>query len=207
MGVWEAISRQLSDPSGVGGKIVARGMNRGNAEMNARAIEHLAVASGSRVLDVGFGGGGSLPSLLQAAGHVTGIDRAEDMVAAASRRHAKEISAGRLRLDAGDVYDLPYAEGEFDRVLTVNTVYFWLELDRALRELRRVLAPDGGLVVGIRDPSVMKRVDRAIFAVREPADVRSAVESASFTDVELISPPPARYHLIEATNPGEPGAE
>ncbi len=196
MGFWNSLSRQLSEPSGLGGKLVARGMNRGNAAMNADALDNLALVADSRVLEIGFGGGATLPKLLAVAAHVTGIDRAEDMVEAASRRHDDEISAGRLRLDAGDISSLPYEDGSFDRVLTVNTVYFWPDLHDALEEVRRVTAPGGEIVIGIRDPSVMQKVDRSIFTVREPEEVRDAVESAGFAGVTLHSPPDTRYHLI-----------
>ena len=196
MGFWNSLSRQLSDPSGFGGKLVARGMNRGNADINARALEHLALVDDSRVLEVGFGGGATLPKLLAVAAHVTGFDRADDMVAAAKRRHADEIAAGRLRLDAGDIYELPYDDEAFDRVLTVNTVYFWPDLHGALEEIRRVMAPDSELVIGIRDPSVMQKVDRSIFTVREPVEVQAAAEAAGFSGVKLYSPPGTRYHLI-----------
>ncbi len=199
MGIWHSISRQLSEPSGLWGKVVARGMNRGNAEMNARALEHLLPLGDSSVLELGFGGGATLPKLLEVAGHVTGLDRADDMVAAAKRRHSGEISAGRLRLDAGDIYDLPYDDGSFDRVLTVNTIYFWPDLHAALQEVHRVMARDGALVIGIRDPSVMEKVDRTIFTVREPVEVKAAVEAAGFTEVELSSPSGTRYHLITAS--------
>ena len=174
-------------------------MNRGNAAMNQNALDHLALVPDARVLEVGFGGGATLPKLLAAASHVTGFDRAEDMVEAAKRRHENEIAAGRLRLDAGDILSLPYDDGAFDRILTVNTVYFWPDLHGALEELRRVMASQGELVIGIRDPSVMQKVDRAIFTVREPEEVRDAVEAAGFTDTGVFSPPGTRYHLITAS--------
>ena len=174
-------------------------MNRGNAAMNANALDNLVLVPDVRVLEVGFGGGATLPKLMAAAGHVTGFDRAEDMVEAAKSRYQGEIAAGKLRLDAGDIMSLPYEDGEFDRVLTVNTVYFWPDLYGALRELHRVLASEGAIVIGIRDPSVMRKVDRSIFTVREPQEVTTAVEDAGFAEVDLHSPPGAKYHLITAS--------
>jgi len=131
MGLMQTISRQLSEPSGLGGRIIARLMNRGNASLNARAIEHLSLTPEASVLEIGFGGGATLPLLLGQADRVAGCDRASDMVAAATSRHPEDIASGRLRVDAGDVHALPYADGEFDRILTVNTVYFWPDLHGA----------------------------------------------------------------------------
>ena len=72
-----AISRQLSDPSGYGGRLVAVLMNRGNRDLNARAIDLLDVRSGTHVLDLGFGGGLTFPMLLGRGPTVTGVDRSQ----------------------------------------------------------------------------------------------------------------------------------
>lgn len=83
--VGAALSRQLSHPTGAGGKVVARLMNRGNRNLNDQAIARLDVQRGSRVLDLGFGGGLTFAPLWERGATVVAIDRAEDMVAAARR--------------------------------------------------------------------------------------------------------------------------
>ena len=166
--------------------------------MNDRAIDLLDVQASSRVLDLGFGGGLALPSLLSRASTVTGVDRAEDMVQAAKKRHASAVAAGRLTLVAGDVGRLPLADGAVDRVLTVNTVYFWPELAPSLREIRRVLTPGGRVVIGIRDGSVMERVSPDIFTIRPPTELADALTDAGFGAVEVVSAPDGKSHLIAA---------
>lgn len=196
MALWQRISRQLSHPTGLGGRLVARLMNRGNQRMNLRAIELLDLAPGMRVLDLGFGGGLALGALLGREAQVTGIDRAADMVTAARRKHRDALAAGRLQLAEGDVHALPFPDASFERVLTVNTVYFWPDLPAALTEIRRVLAPDGRLVIGIRDPLSMRKVSRDIFTVRPAQDVSAAAEHAGFSDVRLDSPTGEKVHFI-----------
>ena len=194
-----AISRQLSRPSGAGGRLIASLMNRGNRGLNDRAIDLLDVQSSSRVLDLGFGGGLALPSLLARAATVTGVDRAHDMVQAARKRHASAVAAERLTLVAGDVTQLPLADDAVDRVLTVNTVYFWPELAPAFREIRRVLTPGGRVVIGIRDGAVMERVSREIFTIRSPTELATALTDAGFGGAEVVSAPDGKTHLITAT--------
>jgi SAM-dependent methyltransferase len=195
-----AVSRQLSHPSGAGGRLIAALMNRGNRDLNRRAIELLDIQPSSRVLDLGFGGGVTLPLLLERAAEVTGIDRAQDMVEAATARHQSEVADGRLRLLAGDVARLPVTDDAVDRVLTVNTVYFWRELAPALGEIRRVLAPGGRLVIGIRDGAVMQQVNREIFTIRTPAEIATALTDVGFTRVEVASAPDQKTHLIAASS-------
>ena len=195
-----AISRQLSQPSGAGGRVIAAVMNRGNRGLNERAINLLDVRPSSRALDLGFGGGLALALLLERAAHVTAIDRAQDMVAAAEARHADDIAAGRLTVKVGDVGALPLADGSVDRILTVNTVYFWPDLVSAFSELQRVMAPGARVVIGIRDGSVMERVDRAIFTIRTPDELTMALREAGFQNVDIVSADDRKTHLLAATD-------
>jgi arsenite methyltransferase len=194
-----ALSRQLSHPSGPGGKVVARLMNRGNRTLNDRVIARLDVKWGDRVLDLGFGGGLTFAPLWERGATVVAIDRAEDMVAAARARFADAVASGRLELHAGDVARLPLADGAVDRVLTVNTVYFWSDLAAAFREVRRVLAPGGRLVVAIRDRAVMRRLDPTVFTLRSPDDLAAALRDAGFAEADVETPPDRKTHLIVAT--------
>jgi SAM-dependent methyltransferase len=193
-----AISRQLSLPSGRAGRVVAALMNRGNRGLNDRAIALLDVRPGHRVLDLGFGGGLTFAPLLAAGATVVGVDRAADMVRAARGRHEDDVAAGRLALHAGDVLALPLEDASVDRVITVNTVYFWPDLPAALAEIRRVLAPSGRLVIGVRDGSVMRQVNLEVFTLRTPAELATALEDAGLAGVSVHSAPDGATHLIAA---------
>jgi arsenite methyltransferase len=193
------LSDQLSRPSGLAGRVVAAGMNRGNRAFNEHAIERLEVHAGTRVLDLGFGGGLTFGPLLERGASVVGVDRAQDMVAAAVARHRAEVDAGRLSVHAGEVQALPLEDASVDRVLTVNTVYFWPDLEPGLREIHRVLAPGGRVVIGIRDGSVMERVDRAVFTLRPPDEIAAALETAGFAAAEVDTAADGATHLITAT--------
>lgn len=193
MGFWSRLSDQLSRPSGRLGRVVAAGMNRGNREMNAAAIERLGIRAGDRVLDLGFGGGLALKPLADAGARVTGCDRAPDMVEAARRAHPQATVV------AGDVAALPFPDDAFDAVLSVNTVYFWPDLPAALAEIRRVMAPGGRLVLGVRDPSSMQRVSRAVFTIRPPAQITDAVGAAGFTGAHAEPAAGGKLHFVTGT--------
>lgn len=198
-GVGAAVSRQLSHPSGRGGKVVSWLMNRGNRNLNDQAIARLDVQRGNRVLDLGFGGGLTFEPLWECGATVVAIDRAGDMVAAAQARFADAVAAGRLELHRADVGRLPLVASAVDRVLAVNTVYFWSDLGAGFGEVRRVLAPGGRLVVAIRDMKVMQRLDPTVFSLRTPEELATALRDAGFAEAQVETPPGGRTHLIVAS--------
>ena len=170
------LSKQLSNPSGGFGRIVAAGMNRGNRKMNEHAIDLLGVEAGD---------------------HVAGGIDAGDMVAALAERYDGDPAADRLTVREGGVESLPLGDGEADAALTVNTVYFWSELLGPLTEVKRVLSPTGTLVIAIRDGAVMANVDRDIFTIRSPETIAAAAESVGFT-ATVESPSDGKTHFIVA---------
>lgn len=191
-----ALSRQLSNPTGRAGRLVAAAMNRGNRDFNTRAIAALDVRDGARVLDLGFGGGLTFPLLLERGATVVGVDRAEDMVAAARERYAGDA---RVAVHTGAVEQLPLEDASVDRVLTVNTVYFWPDLAAAFGELRRVLAPGGRIVVGIRDFAAMQNLDPDVFTLRPPEEVAAALTAAGFAGAAVDTAADGKTHLVTAT--------
>jgi hypothetical protein len=56
------ICRQLSSPTGLLGRFVRRMMNWHNAKMNRFAVEQLELQPADHVLEIGFGGGITLPA-------------------------------------------------------------------------------------------------------------------------------------------------
>lgn len=69
------------------------------------------------------------------------------MVHAASRRNHATIKAGRVNVRQGNAADLPFAELAFDKVFSINCLYFWTEPLTALQGIYRVLKPGGMLVI------------------------------------------------------------
>lgn len=112
-------------------------------------IQVLRLRKGSRGLDAGCGIG--LPTLLLAeaigpTGHVTGLD-----LSAAFLRYAEDLVkesgfSGRISFQEGDVGNLPFDNGAFDWVWSVDCVGYPVgDLLPLLRELARVVNP-GGIV-------------------------------------------------------------
>jgi ubiquinone/menaquinone biosynthesis C-methylase UbiE len=108
---------------------------------------------GMHVLDCGCGSGGITLGLAQAArpGQVIGIDVAEVEIERAWRR-AEEQTVDNVRFEVGNVYELGFADRSFDVAFAHNVLEHVAQPDQALREMHRVLKPDG--IVGIRDVDI-----------------------------------------------------
>jgi SAM-dependent methyltransferase len=160
------LAAQLGKPTGVRGRLVGIMLNRSNRGTIAGAIDALELQPGAAAADLGFGGGVGLSLLLQRVGpqgKVFGVDYSSTMVNRASRQFKSDIASGRLHLHTGSITQLPLDDGSLQGAITINTIYFISELDRAFSELARVISPRGRVVVGIGDPGMMRRIPTTPF--------------------------------------------
>ncbi len=197
------MARQLGRPSGLFGRyVMGRFLNRTTADHNDLVRQELAVVPGDRALEVGFGGGALLERLCgeASAGLVTGVELSDEMLALARKRLSGEIAAGRLVLERGSVEALPFGDAQFDKACSVNTVYFWPDLAAGLAELRRVLRPNGRLVLGYVSAADIARVglDRHGFALHSTEALTAAFAAASFEVRSLRSGADSRgaFHVL-----------
>ncbi|HET9228002.1 MAG TPA: methyltransferase domain-containing protein [Thermoanaerobaculia bacterium] len=107
-------------------------------------LARLALRSGERLLDVGCGTGALLQALSQRhpGARLTGVDPVPEMLAVARSRLPPDID-----LRAGWAERLPFADGQFDVTVSCNAFHYFLEPAAALREMKRILAPGGRLVI------------------------------------------------------------
>jgi ArsR family transcriptional regulator len=99
-----------------------------------------------RVLDIGTGTGYMLPFLARHFRQVVAIDPSSAMLGLA-RQRAKRESLEHVRFEAGRLEDLPLDDGVIDCALAVLVMRHTSDLSKSSRELARVLAPGGRLLV------------------------------------------------------------
>jgi len=97
---------------------------------------------GATVLDAGCGVGAGTSLLADRAARAIGVDISAPAVAEAKQRHG-----GRADFLEGDLRSLPFEEQSFDVVVCFETIERLQEVDRGLDELRRVLRPEGLLLI------------------------------------------------------------
>lgn len=107
-----------------------------------KMLEAAGVGESTNLLDVACGGGNLAELARRRGATVTGIDASQALV---------ELAATRVEgtFLAGDMEELPFADGIFDVVLIANGLQYAADRDRAARELKRVVRRGGTTVVGM----------------------------------------------------------
>jgi SAM-dependent methyltransferase len=114
---------------------------RGRRTVIDRVLDGLGLPAPARILDAGCGSGRNMVELSR-RGAVTGVELSDTSIALARERGCGEVVQG-------SVLEMPFADGSFDLAVCLDVVEHLADDIGALRELRRVVAPDGALMVTV----------------------------------------------------------
>ena len=109
------------------------------AQRADRLLAFLALEPGHSLLDVGGGTGQIAEQMAGFVGRACVLEPSSGMLAQGLRK--------RLCLVQGVAERLPFPSASIDRILMVDAFHHLLDQGRAVRELTRVLAPGGRLVI------------------------------------------------------------
>ena len=126
-------------------------MERHHLDITEKTIRHMELRPGERVLDLGCGSGWATRLLARLVsdgpegfGQVVGLDVSDEMVRQA-RGASKDFD--NILYVWGSAEKIPWEENFFDKVLSVESFYYYPDQDRALMELFRVMAPRGRMFI------------------------------------------------------------
>lgn len=155
------------------------------------AIDLAGLRSGDRLVDVGCGPGIAARRARQIGAEVIGVDPALIMLRVA---RARWRSDDEVTWASGTAESLPVDDGSATVVWSLSTVHHWADVGAGLEEARRVLAPDGRLVVlehRIRDHLATGHAGHGW--TPEQADAFAAqCQEYGFTDVAVDEHPSRR---------------
>lgn len=145
-----------------------------------KTIRLMDLRPGERVLDLGCGSGWATRLLARIVGEgpegfgqVVGLDISDEMVRRA-RAASKEFD--NVMFICGSAQQIPWEENFFDKMLSVESFYYYPDQERVLGELFRVMAPQGRIFILINlykdNPYSLQWVDK----LNVPVHVRSAQE-------------------------------
>jgi len=124
-------------------------MERGHRPVGEQAIARMNVPKDARVLDIGCGSGWATRLLAgyAAEGRVTGIDISDEMIQLA-REQSKSFP--NVDYEVASAESLPFADDEFTHAFSMESLYYYRDLPRALSEIHRVMKV-GGLFCAVVD--------------------------------------------------------
>jgi ubiquinone/menaquinone biosynthesis C-methylase UbiE len=138
------IANQLRHPTGIGGKLVFSVMNRQIRPLYEDVVQLLPLSDSDNVLDIGCGNGNVLNMLAgRSGGNFTGIDISPSAIKSALKHNRRYVKSRRMKFLCQDMNKMPFGDCSFNQIYTINTVYFWDNLDVTMSEIRRILKPEG----------------------------------------------------------------
>lgn len=174
-------------------------MENHHLDITEKTLRRMDLRAGERVLDLGCGSGWATRLLARlvgegphGAGQVVGLDISDEMV-----RHARAASRDfdNVMFVQGSAAQIPWEENFFDKVLSVESFYYYPDQERALAELFRVMAPRGRLFILINLYKDNQYSLQWVPKLKVPVQVRSAAEYVellkrhAFEDVEFAQVP------------------
>ena len=178
-GGWRA---QFAHPCGRLGWFVGQLMAFKNRERSEWVLSRLNLDEEDRVLEIGFGPGVDIKRAAERAGYVTGIDPSDVMLRLARRRNASAVAAGRVTVHAGGMPSLPFGDATFDKAFSINSYQFWPDKLESLRELKRVMKPDGRVAMAVQP----RGAEATESTVRDDGrNMAATLEAAGFSDVQV----------------------
>ena len=127
------ISLQARKPTGLFGKYVMTSIfNSVNADLNSLVKEILNPKINDKILEIRFGSGKLIHEMagIITEGIIEGIDFSDTMLNQASNVNRQYTSTGTVKLQKGECSNLPYDNESFDKLCSVNTLYFLNEPDK-----------------------------------------------------------------------------
>ena len=183
-------------------------MERHHLDITEKTIRLMELHPGERVLDLGCGAGWATRILARLVaegpegfGQVIGLDISDEMIRRA-RAASKEFD--NVMFVWGSAEQVPWEENFFDKILSVESFYYYANQGRALGELFRVLAPKGQLFILINLYKDNHYTLRWVDELKVPVQVRSEQEYVellkkhAFEDVRAVripddTPTPENY--------------
>ena len=181
---------QPAKPAGFFGRLLARVMAWGHKDFYKNTAMVLNLKDDDKYLEIGFGSGLFIRKYASHVTKIAGLDYSLDMVNLASSINEDLIKSGKAEFKQGHASSLPWDDNEFSVVVAIETFFFWPEPVIALKEIFRVLAPGGRLVIemsynkddGLDHKKHIKRYNLGLYSAEEMTEL---LKESGFNDIVI----------------------
>ncbi|MBF4506746.1 class I SAM-dependent methyltransferase [Flavobacterium sp. JLP] len=187
----QAIASQLKHPTGEKGIEMANMMHETNINMTRNSIQNLNIKEGDSILELGHGNAGHLEFLFEQAQKLKyyGLEMSELMFHEARQINRNFVSQKQAFFSLYDGNIIPFEEAFFNKIFTVNTIYFWQEPEKLLLEMYSVLKPSGIFCITFAEESFMKQLPftKFEFELYSTEKVEKLVQKTPFKIIKIAT--------------------
>jgi ubiquinone/menaquinone biosynthesis C-methylase UbiE len=146
-------------------------MEHHHLDITKKTMALMDLRSVDRVLDLGCGSGWATRLLAPKCKEVVGVDVSGEMV-----RQAQEASSNfaNVKFLQGSAQKIPCPDNSFDKMLSVESFYYYAVQEVALDEIFRVMAPNGRIFILINLYKDNEYSLQWVHLLKVPVHVRSA---------------------------------
>ncbi len=154
------VGKQLKNPNGLFARKVAKSMNLSNKSLYDLIFKNLQLSDQENILEIGFGNGYFFEQLSQKNqnAQLFGVEISKEMIKQCAKLNKKIIADKKLEIKHFDGLVFPYGDEMFDKAIAINLIYFWENPIEHIKELNRILKPDGVLYIGVRPFDVLSHL-------------------------------------------------
>lgn len=195
-------------PQGEAGRIMLSQMNESHYDVTGWALQLWSISPDDKILDIGCGGGMTLKRMSSdiVNGHLTGLDYSKISVEESTRLNAKDVTSGKMDIIEASVEKMPFSDNYFDKIITVESFYFWPNPSENLKEVLRVIKPGGcfHIVADIYgkeglDTKDVENIARYELFNPTPEEFTALLKAAGFSQIVIFTEDNTSWICVQGT--------
>ncbi|MEK5334858.1 class I SAM-dependent methyltransferase [Bacillus sp. FSL M8-0166] len=182
------IGKQMREPKGLFSKWVARYMEKNHHNINEWTLQLLNIQENDRILEIGTGRGITLSKVAEKLdrGKVYGVDASRHMIKYAKRKHKKLTEQDKAVITFGKAEQLPFEDRSFNKLFTVQTIYYLKDIEQVMKEVYRVLQVDGEVFLSFQKQELIKEQKRSTsFSSHSEQEISRLFSAYHFREVSV----------------------
>lgn len=149
LGILQRLIKQAKNPRGTIGSSMLCIMNSAHTRLTNWALQKIHIREDAVILDIGCGGGKTIHTLsrLTPFGKIYGIDYSDQAVKDSIHTNMKDVQTQKVTVQKASVSSIPHHANFFDLITAFQTHYFWPDVKHDIKEVFRILKPNGSFLL------------------------------------------------------------
>ncbi|PES93252.1 SAM-dependent methyltransferase [Bacillus cereus] len=162
MSILQRLIAQAKNPRGTIDSSMLCIMNTAHTKLTKWALQKVHIKTDAVILDIGCGGGKAIHTLSKQTplGKIYGIDYSNQAVENSKKANMQDIKTEKVIIHQASVSSIPYHTNFFDLITAFQTHYFWPDVEHDLKEIFRVLKPNGSFLLVAETFKIQYHMDK-----------------------------------------------